>query len=54
MNKDTGERWFLMGDIHGGIEPIDHFYWKNRDHLTADASKNRIRALQFTSRETGL
>lgn len=42
MNKDTGEQWFLMGDIHGEIEPIDHFYWKNRDHLTANASKNHI------------
>lgn len=32
--------WFLLGDIHGDIRPIEYFYYHNRDRLNLDECMN--------------
>lgn len=36
------DKWFLIGDIHGNIDPIRNFYEKNKEMLSTDSSENHI------------
>lgn len=36
------ENWFLLGDIHGEVAPIEYFYNQNRDRLKLDECQNNI------------
>lgn len=33
-------RWFLLGDIHGDVAPIEYFYRQNRERLHLDEGEN--------------
>lgn len=36
----SNQKWFLLGDIHGRVEPIQQFYERNYERLHLDETEN--------------